>query len=69
MTNEENSLKQFYEDVNSVFSDCLGYVNVHNYAKILVTKEKLPTQSGKFTTIATLQALAEIHAIFDLALV
>lgn len=37
-------------------------------AVILVTKEKLPSQAGVTSTIATLQALAKVHAVFELAL-
>lgn len=37
-------------------------------AVILITKEKLPSQAGVTSTIATLQALAKVHAIFELAL-
>ena len=35
--------------------------------KIFVIKEKLPTQNGRFSTISTLQALAQVHAILDIA--
>lgn len=31
-----------------------------------VTKEKLPNQAGRFTTIASLQGLAQVHAIWEL---
>ena len=34
---------------------------------ILITKEKLPNQNGRFSTIDTLQGLAQAHSIFDLA--
>ena len=30
-------------------------------------KEKLPNQAGRFTTIASLQGLAQVHAIWELA--
>lgn len=33
--------------------------------KIFIVKEKLPTQNGRFSTISTLQALAQVHAILD----
>ena len=35
--------------------------------KFFVLKEKLPNQAGKFTTIASLQGLAQVHAIWELA--
>ena len=34
---------------------------------LVVVKEKLPAQAGKFTTIASLQALAMAHAALDIA--
>ena len=34
-------------------------------SEIFITKEKLPNQSGKFSSIEALQALAQCHAIFD----
>ena len=37
-------------------------------ATILVTKEKLPSQAGVTSTIATLQALAKVHAVFELVM-
>ena len=59
-------------------TDCIWYnflCNMHKIfdevrlisTKVLVVKEALPIQAGKFTTIKTLQALAQTHAIFDLA--
>ena len=36
--------------------------------EIVVIKEKLPSQAGGSSTIATLQALAKAHAVFDLTL-
>ena len=35
--------------------------------RFFVLKEKLPNQAGKFTTIASLQSLAQVHAIWELA--
>lgn len=35
--------------------------------RFFVLKEKLPNQAGKFTTIASLQGLAQVHAIWELA--
>lgn len=35
--------------------------------KFFVLKEKLPNQAGRFTTIASLQGLAQVHAIWELA--
>lgn len=34
--------------------------------EFFVTKEKLPNQAGRFTTIASLQGLAQVHAIWEL---
>lgn len=34
-----------------------------------VTKEKLPNQAGRFSTIAALQALAEVHSVWEIACV
>ena len=40
----------------------------HNLKKkFFVLKEKLPNQAGRFTTIASLQGLAQVHAIWELA--
>ena len=46
--------------------------NIKKYCQSLgkqffVLKEKLPNQAGKFTTIASLQGLAQVHAIWELA--
>lgn len=35
-------------------------------SEVFITKEKLPNQSGRFSSIEALQALAQCHAIFDL---
>lgn len=34
-------------------------------SEVFITKEKLPNQSGRFSSIEALQALAQCHAIFD----
>lgn len=36
-------------------------------SKFFVAKEKLPNQAGKFTTIQSLQSLAQVHSIWELA--
>jgi len=38
---------------------------IRDNKKVFIIKEKLPNQAGKFTTIASLQALAEVHAIWE----
>ena len=65
------------EKVDSVWLDIYDKVvvvldDVKKYCQSLdknffVLKEKLPNQAGKFTTIASLQGLAQVHAICELA--
>lgn len=54
----------FYTSVSDVINEC---VNKVGNQKLLITKERLPSQNGRFSTIDTLQGLAQAHAIFDLA--
>ena len=55
----------FYKKVQEVIKECLTLVKSNK--KLILTKEKLPTQAGIHSTIDTLQGLAQTHAIFDLA--
>ena len=65
------------EKANSVWLDVYDKIivvlkNVKKYCQNLgkrffVLKEKLPNQAGRFTTIASLQGLAQVHAIWELA--
>ena len=55
----------FYNEINKILDQSR---NVTNFSDILILKEKMPTQNGRFSTIATLQGLAQAHAIFDLAI-
>lgn len=54
----------FYTAVLDVINFC---ANMVSDGKILITKERLPNQNGRFSTIDTLQGLAQAHSIFDLA--
>lgn len=60
---EEESAQLQYQ----AFCDVLTEAKEKYKGKILVTKERLPNQNGKYTTIETLQSLAKTHALFDLA--
>lgn len=52
----------FYaQGIASVFNKVEQYLG-----ETIVTKERCPSQGGKFSTIATLQSLAQAHAIFDM---
>ena len=63
VTDQESPWLDFFNGVNAVFNSMkIQYPD----SKIFVTKERLPNQSGQYSTIATLQALAAAHAIFDL---
>ena len=57
----------FYNSVLDVISKCVKTINELDGCNLFITKEKLPNQNGKFSTIETLQGLAQAHAIFDLA--
>lgn len=58
----------FSEQVSNVVNRCLDKIEGYDLCSILVTKEQLPVQNGKFSTIATLQSLAQVHAVFDLTI-
>lgn len=65
--NEQDSLwAELYDKIRGVLE-----LIIRKYGKdsFFVTKEKLPVQNGKFTTIDSLQSLAKAHAIFELACV
>ena len=53
----------FYDELNTIFN----HIKKTYSGEFFVTKEKLPNQNGRFSTIETLQGLAQAHAIFDLA--
>lgn len=57
----------FYNEVVRVIKGCADIVGGERADRIFITKEKLPNQNGRFSTIETLQGLAQAHAIFDLA--
>ena len=52
---------EYYRQLSRVFSQFLPYKE-----KMLVLKERMPMQNGRFSSIAALQALAQCHAVFDL---
>lgn len=55
-----------YDKIVVILEDTKKYCQ--NLGKrFFVLKEKLPNQAGKFTTIASLQGLAQVHAIWELA--
>ena len=53
----------FYNAVTDVIS------SLDNKSNVFIVKERLPNQNGRFSTIDTLQGLAQAHAVFDLAVV
>ena len=57
----------YYNQILAVLDHCLIEIGRENEDLLFVTKERLPNQNGKFSTIDTLQSLAQVHAIFDLA--
>ena len=57
----------FYCQVTRIIDRCLEKIGENNRDALLVTKEQLPIQNGRFSTISTLQSLAQVHAVFDLA--
>lgn len=57
----------FYNQIIDIIDNCIKMIGSSKMRSLLITKEQLPTQNGKFSTIATLQSLAQVHAIFDLA--
>ena len=58
----------FSGQIIKVVDRCLDKIDMRDTSAILVTKEQLPVQNGRFSTIATLQSLAQVHAIFDLSI-
>ena len=54
----------FYNTITCIIKDC---VKIIGGSKLFITKERLPNQNGRFSTIDTLQGLAQAHSIFDLA--
>lgn len=58
---EEYVWSYFYSAVTDIIS------SLDNKDKVFVVKERLPNQNGRFSTIDTLQGLAQAHAVFDLA--
>ena len=61
--NEEEPYSEFYDKLNLYFESCK---NLFPLEKVLIVREKQPSGHGATTTIATLQALAGIHAILDI---
>ena len=55
-----------YDKITVVLEDVKRHCQ-NSGKKFFVLKEKLPNQAGKFTTIASLQGLAQVHAIWELA--
>ena len=55
-----------YDKIKSVIEDVKELCQKTNN-RFFVLKEKLPNQAGRFTTIASLQGLAQVHAIWELA--
>lgn len=53
-----------FKKIKDVLSECRS---VADGGAIFVTKERLPNQAGRFSTISTLQALAEAHAALEIA--
>lgn len=61
--NLENFWLIYKHAIKEAFDRALVYTDC-----VVVTKEKLPSQAGGASTIATLQALAKAHAVFEVAL-
>ena len=58
--------ENLYDKISNVLLGVKAYC-IGKREKFFVTKEKLPNQAGKFTTIQSLQSLAQIHSIWELA--
>ena len=58
--------EDLYDKISNVLLGVKAYC-IGKREKFFVTKEKLPNQAGKFTTIQSLQSLAQIHSIWELA--
>ena len=54
-----------YDKIAAVLENAKRYCSKLE-KRFFVLKEKLPNQAGKFTTIASLQGLAQVHAIWEL---
>lgn len=65
---EEFIWDYFYNQISQVVDHCLFEIGREKEGLLFVTKEKLPNQNGRFSTIETLQSLAQTHVIFDLAI-
>lgn len=61
-----NKWSDMYNRFFDVITNC-AFKAHFNDSKLLVIKERLPNQAGVASTIATLQSLAQTHAIFDMA--
>ena len=57
----------FYSQVIKIIEKCKEIIGPENEDGLFVVKERLPSQNGRFSTIETLQGLAQAHSIFDLA--
>lgn len=55
-----------YDKIIVVLNDIKKHCQILG-KRFFVLKEKLPNQAGKLTTIASLQSLAQVHAIWELA--
>lgn len=66
MSNTDMIWSYFSNQINKVIGRCLEKIPDNESNSLLITKEQLPVQNGRFSTIATLQSLAQVHAIFDL---
>lgn len=57
---------EYAKQIRIAIGMCLNALpNASEKKYVLITKEKLPNQSGRFSSIEALQALAQCHAIFD----
>ncbi len=60
----------FYTSLYTAFTDVITKANdvsKRDGVPLIIIKERLPNQNGPHSTIATLQGLASVHAIFDYA--
>lgn len=62
----ESPWADVYDKIELVIKDVQEFCKKSN-EQFFVLKEKLPNQAGRFTTIASLQGLAQAHAIWELA--
>jgi len=68
-TKDECIWNYFYSQIMMIVEKCISLIGDQNRDYLFITKEKLPNQNGKFSTIDTLQGLAQTHAVFDLAII